>query len=364
METLFGHLATRFAASPENIAIEALGYILGRSRAARIAFAKHLGVCGVAIPESTRFVTQASGDDDSRPDLEGLTDTEERACVIECKFWAGLTANQPVTYVSRLPDNKPGILAFIVPSQRSTSLWAELAKRLAMAGIPLGERQNAAPETTHATLAQSHGFVLTSWRGVIGDISRSLRREHDQDVLEDAKQLLGLCERMDQAAFLPFRSEEITSPEVPRRFLQLTQLAIDVCDRLVQSGLCSNRAPDGTRLTAASGRNTSGRYLCISETVFMMCFDCEAWSRHMASPLWLRVDGNRYPHARRGLQSYCDDRGLETPIVEIGKELAIPIDVLPDVEPDQLLDDLCDQVENICSALANAEHQVKVMIDG
>lgn len=37
-ETLFGHLASHFAPSSENIAIEALGFILARSPAARRAF--------------------------------------------------------------------------------------------------------------------------------------------------------------------------------------------------------------------------------------------------------------------------------------------------------------------------------------
>lgn len=70
-ETLFAHLATRFAPSPENIAIEALGFILSRSPSARAAFRALIGVGGVPMPAELTFATQAASDDLARPDIEG-----------------------------------------------------------------------------------------------------------------------------------------------------------------------------------------------------------------------------------------------------------------------------------------------------
>jgi hypothetical protein len=355
LDTLFGHLATRFAPSPENIAIEALGYILSRSRAAREGFSQHLSPGGIAVPERIRFVTQASGEDEARPDMEGLTDDGEKACIIECKFWAGLTVNQPVTYVGRLPNDRPAVLAFIVPSQRIGPLWGALTKRLEEADIPLGPRTSDGPERYFASLHGGHVFVLTSWRAVLEAILRSLEVEHDEDAIADTRQLLGLCERMDQAAFLPFRSEELTSPEMPRRFLQLGTLTNDLCERLVQSSQCSNKAPDGSRLVATSGRGMTGRYLCVSQTMILVCFDCEAWSRHETSPLWLRVDAARYSYARSALEGYIETTPLENAVIEVGKEIAVPLTLMPGMEADQLLDDLSRQVEQICMALTAAE---------
>ena len=234
-------------------------------------------------------------------------------------------------------------------------LWGELAKRFEQADIVLGDRQSEGMETFYADVNGRHAFVLTSWRAVLAAIIQSLEIEHDDDALEDARQLLGLCERMDQAAFIPFRSEELTSPEIPRRYLQLSLLTNDLCERLIQSNQCSTKAPDGSRLTATSGRSLTGRYLCVSQTMLLVCFDCEAWSRHETSPLWLRVDEARYPYARSALQTYCDAARPEIAVVDIGKEIAVPLRLTPEVEADQLIDDLSHQVQQVCGALVAAE---------
>jgi hypothetical protein len=47
--SLVGHVVTRFAAHPENLATEALAYILRASRAARVAFVTHLSELGRGI---------------------------------------------------------------------------------------------------------------------------------------------------------------------------------------------------------------------------------------------------------------------------------------------------------------------------
>ena len=75
----------------------------------------------------------------------------------------------------------------------------------------------------------------------------------------------------------------------------------------------------------------------------------------MTSPLWLRVDEARYPYARRALQSYCEATKLDNAMVEVGKELSVPLNVLPEIEADQLIEDICRQVEEICTALTEAE---------
>lgn len=355
MDTLFGFLATRFSASPENIAIEALGFILSRSGAARAGLRGHFNVCGVQLPDDLRFVTQSTGDDGARPDIEGITGDGIKVCVVECKFWAGLTANQPVAYAERLPDDQPGVLVFIVPSLRLNALWGEIATRLKNANMVLGPRKTHSAETMYAEFGAGHGFVLTSWRDVLGAVTTAMSANNETDGLENAKQLLGLCDRMDESAFLPFRSDEVTSVDIPRRYIQLSQLANDVCDQLVQSDICSNKTLDGGRLTAASSPTLTGRYIRASKTVLLVCFDCGAWSRYMSSPLWLKVDQARYPWARKAFSAYGLANGYENFMVEDGKELAVPLQVVPEVERDRIMDILCRQVTEISEHLAAAE---------
>lgn len=164
--TLFGHLATRFAPSAENIAIEALGFILNRSPAARRAFTSIASAAGLPLPPDLVFATQAVAEDVSRPDIEGYASDLTRRVVCECKFWAGLTINQPLTYVARLPAAEFGTLLFIVPAARLTSLWSELGKRLTAGGYTLNQRQVVQQEIWGAALGTGHSFV---WP--VGDLS-------------------------------------------------------------------------------------------------------------------------------------------------------------------------------------------------
>src|SRR5437660_9241596 len=89
--TLFGHLALRFASSPENLATEALSFVLNRSGVANEAFVRYLRQVSTALPARLKFETQASGEDAAIPDLVGLDDDGQVAVIGEAKFWAGLT---------------------------------------------------------------------------------------------------------------------------------------------------------------------------------------------------------------------------------------------------------------------------------
>ena len=60
--TLFGYLSTKFSSSPENLATEALTYILGHSpQVARRLVNQVNAFYGVNLPEQLSFYTQAGG---------------------------------------------------------------------------------------------------------------------------------------------------------------------------------------------------------------------------------------------------------------------------------------------------------------
>ena len=50
--------------------------------------------------------------------------------LIEAKFWAGLTDNQPNTYLARLlRAGEPAVLLFVAPEQRLVTVWTEIRGR-------------------------------------------------------------------------------------------------------------------------------------------------------------------------------------------------------------------------------------------
>ena len=74
-ESVLAHLALRFSTQPENIATEALGYILRRSFEAREALLGFLKQAEVHIEGPLTFRTQVVGSSGDRPDLVGMVET-------------------------------------------------------------------------------------------------------------------------------------------------------------------------------------------------------------------------------------------------------------------------------------------------
>src|SRR5579859_5516231 len=138
MASLFGHLAHRFSTHPENLATEALNYVLASSEPAARALLSLLAEIEPGLPLDLSFETQVVGEDDARPDLVGKHPELGSVLILEAKFWAGLTAHQPVTYLTRLPRQHPAVLMVMAPGLRFQTLWTELADRCAAAGVAVG----------------------------------------------------------------------------------------------------------------------------------------------------------------------------------------------------------------------------------
>jgi hypothetical protein len=117
---LLGHLVSRFSTHPENLATEALAFIVNRSATMREELRNLFGRTGIELPPLARFQSQAGDEQGNIPDLIGLDTTGTERLFIENKFWAGLTENQPAGYLERLPAKGSGLLVFIVPSRRFT----------------------------------------------------------------------------------------------------------------------------------------------------------------------------------------------------------------------------------------------------
>ena len=103
-QTLLAHLSGVFGRQPELVATEGLGHIISCSEPARHALGAILKAYGLDIGEIARVHTEVIGEEGERPDLVCSDHRGRERLLIEAKFWAGLTANQPVTYLRRLQE--------------------------------------------------------------------------------------------------------------------------------------------------------------------------------------------------------------------------------------------------------------------
>jgi len=214
--SLLGEMSLRFSPHPENVATEALLYILKQHKRAWPALHRYFLRTNIALPTNVAFRSQAWGEDQSQPDLLGSDEDGDPILIIEAKFWAGLTPNQPVTYLRRLIQGKPGLLAIVCPGMRVVTLWEKLAILCQEGGLNLGQPIDVDAEYRVALLGANHGLCITSWGALLSVLRREAETSRHDMLMGDIKQLGGLSSRMDNDAFLPLSPRDI-SPEIGRR---------------------------------------------------------------------------------------------------------------------------------------------------
>jgi len=144
--------------------------------------------------------------DNERPDLAGIDTHNEEFLLCEAKFWAGLTANQPVAYLDRLRKNGDAThksLVFICPKNRIISLWGELLRLCPQHDYQLEDELREPKYTKIDGLS----MAIVSWTSVIDILRQALSTEHSP-LLNDLTQLQGLCDLMDENSFLLFVQED------------------------------------------------------------------------------------------------------------------------------------------------------------
>src|SRR5687768_5612239 len=86
------------------------------------------GVAGCELPSDLTYVGQVGAEGTGRPDLVGTDPDHVERLLVEAKFGAGLTEQQPGGYLQRLPADADGMLLVVAPSARLPTLWVELLR--------------------------------------------------------------------------------------------------------------------------------------------------------------------------------------------------------------------------------------------
>ncbi len=337
-DTLLAHLAGSLGRHPENIAVEALGYILKSEPTLRVTEAV-LKEGGADVGTIARVQTQVSGEG-GRPDLVAL-DAEDKECVlIEAKFWAGLTDNQPDAYLKQLPPGKA--LLFVAPGLRIETLWPKLRCLAGVGHVPSDpDKADFKSVTTDAGKC----LMLISWRRFLD----RLEAAGDSQLRSEIQQLRGLADHYDADAFLPLRQEEF-APEIPRRLLSLRRLVDDATERAVAQGYADI---SGQRVTPMP--NGYGRYLLLRGGGAWFGIDSDLWSSYLETPLWLRFsdwgERNRTPWTKTRTALLRLMREDPPECFENAGEMLVPIALRTGVEYDAVLDAVVGRLREIADRI-------------
>ena len=178
--TLLSFIAQRHTIGLEDVATDALFFILSHSSFAKEALSEFLGDEHGPLPiaKAQPWSTDAHG---AIPDLACYDEDGNLVVLIESKFWAPLTHHQPVTYWQGLPTHNRAVLLFIAPDYRvdQGTLWDELEVRLRDAGHELSpaDRDNgliAAPAKDG-----QRRLMLTTWQLLLDRMAQRAKEDGD-----------------------------------------------------------------------------------------------------------------------------------------------------------------------------------------
>ena len=339
--TLLAQLAPMFGPQTENLAVEALGHILSGSEAARSTLSELLQAGGAEVGQVAQVRTQVAGEGGARPDLVGSDQNGEDRVLIEAKFWAGLTANQPGAYLKQLElAPQPSALLFVAPARRLDSLWPELC-RLSESATDVALDSDA-EVLRSARIGAGPYLMITSWRSLLGRMTAKVSGAADSHTETDIRQLQGLAEQQDKEAFLPLRREEL-GPQLPRRVIDLTGIVDDAVGRVRKTEWVSTTgakmvgtaASYGIWLTLPRAERVYGKF----GSYFGVSYG--HWARHRDTPLWLWL-WHTPPDLRRRLEQLRDRNRIE--LVGTGKKLHIPIELPVEKERGAVIDAVADRL--------------------
>ena len=318
--SLLAHLYTHIRGSQEDIATLSLQYLLMQSSALNKTFTKKISdVLNIKLEENLQYLTQATGENDERPDMSGTDSVGREVVLCEMKFYASLTDNQPVGYLKRLMDNNGKGLLFICPKSRKDTLWYELKKLCLEAELEVNEISDYSVE------ADGINMAIISWTDIIESLMNTAEASAEH-LIADIKQLKGYCEQIDTEAFIPFQAEELSA--INAKKAERLYLIIDKVSDMILTDKNIRFVKNSSK---AGYRHGYVSYIFVNDFGIAFCYDRNMWKKESSAetPFWLvikKVNGkewvqtediirclNQYPDADKEEQKYGIYLALKVP---------------------------------------------------
>ena len=201
--SLLAHLFPRIKGSQEDVATYSLSYILEQSIILNEAFTKLISLkLQIPLEKTLSYKCQDADSDSGRPDIAGYNAGTLRI-LCEAKFYAGLTANQPVSYLVRLHGTENSGLIFICPKDRKISLWDKVVELSETSGLSGNKIDDFCMGYSGTRMS------IISWSEIIAELLRVATERHPE-MIGDLRQLEGFCNKVESEAFIPFDDDDFS----------------------------------------------------------------------------------------------------------------------------------------------------------
>ncbi len=280
MQSLLGLFYNKIKGSQEDIASESLVYILKQSYESRQVLNQIIRNNTGLDFSDLNYDTQNVGDELERPDISGIDENGTEVFLIEAKFWASLTRNQPNGYLERLGKNT--VLMFLVPSLRTRTVFEEIKSRIK----EKYEKVEIDNENLKIILTETNKQVfIKSWDEILRAIKTKIEQTNNQNLLSDLNQIIGLCNSIDSNSFQPITDEDL-SPSIPKRINSYYELVDKVVDELKNKN--NNISTKG--LVKTPQRYGYHRYFSTKELGLNFALKLDLWEKCADTPFWLAIN--------------------------------------------------------------------------
>ena len=277
--TVLAHVAWMLRGSFEDLAVEALGYILNGSDSATEALEDVLREGGADVSPIRLVQTQAVEETGATPDLACLDQDGERHVLIEAKFDAMLTKNQPVQYLRHLPKDRSSVLLVVAPKRRLVPLWAEMKKLVLDSGDFTIEGESTTDGLVNASVSDHSALSLVSWEYLLHKLAARAEEEVEESTLRSIAELQGVVEYEALNAFQAPSSDLAMLDELGKKRYK------DLIDGTITEGIREKLVSvDGF----GPGGGTTGyiRYFAIGEVPVWFGYDLRLWEAY-GGPMWV-----------------------------------------------------------------------------
>ncbi|MBE5844544.1 MAG: hypothetical protein E7302_10345 [Butyrivibrio sp.] len=280
-QSLLGHLYSHIKGSAEDVATMSLQYIITYYESLNRVYNElmaHKLHCD--LPSYIEYECQSIGDEYERPDMAGRDSNGNEVILCEAKFYAGLTANQPLTYLERLRKENGAGLVFICPKERIVSLWDTLLTKC--------ENEDVSEISQCCISVNGTNMAIVSWEETIGVLQMTANTEQ-KDSCADVEQLEGYCEQIMSEAFIPFKEEDLGAITARKyeRYMYIADLLVNT----LAADFTVELSTDG--LKATPYRHGYKRFFMLNGLAVDFRLDLELWAddKYADTPFWVSFRG-------------------------------------------------------------------------
>ena len=338
---LLSHIALKFAKHPENVANESLCFILNADMQAPkklLAAIKRQDLADSIIS----FRSELSTEDNGRPDVAGVGADGRLPLIVEGKFWASLTDNQPTNYLKELDAN--GVLIFACPESRTSCLKDELEERTQL--------EFEYVDTAFFRAAHNdQTLVIIDWLSILSIIDEYASLNNTV-LSNDIHQLKALCSQMDGEGFHPLSQSDLN--EHHGRLCDQLSATID----LARERLRSREYCDFSGVKASAWRLGYGFFVKLHAFGCQVYFSTKGWySYETKTPYWIGVQSSDWKPDKSILDRFNTIEKYSGRVHFDGSQVHIAIPMKTGLDQEQLTEHIAAEVDGVSAVLGEMSEE-------